>query len=413
MDRPLRILMIAPTSFFLDYGCHVRILEEARILQHLGHRVTIVTYYLGRDVPGLEILRCRPTPWRADYEVGSSLHKLAFDVFLAWRVWDVLLHRRFDLIHGHLYEGALIGKVLGRPWGLPVVFDRQGSLTGEMVDHRFLNPNGPWYRWVRLLEERINEMADFIVTSTQQGAVQLGYLGDRVPIRPLPDCVNADFFRPGVLSEKEVQARRAALGLPPEGPVVVYLGLLADWQGIPQLLQAARVLKERGVGVHFLIGGFPAEDYYRKMAQDLGVGDRVVFTGKVPYEESPAHLALGDIAVAPKLSATEGSGKILNYMAMALPTVAYDTPVSREYLGSLGVYASPPGSPVALADRIQALLEQPGLRQALGEGLRQRALRHFSWERAGRQLVAIYRELLAKRRLKHPSEPRRVFVREG
>lgn len=398
MDRPLRVLMIAPTSFFLDYGCHVRILEEARILQRLGHRVTIVTYYLGRDVPGLEIIRCRPTPWRADYEVGSSLHKLAFDVFLGWRVFTLLLRRRFDLIHGHLYEGALIGKVLGRLWGLPVVFDRQGSLTAEMVDHRFLNPHGPWYRWVRLLEERINEMADAIVTSTQQGAVQLGHLGNSVRIRPLPDCVNADFFRPGVLSPEEIAARRAALGLPSDRPVVVYLGLLADWQGIPQLLQAARLLKERGQEVHFLIGGFPAEDYYRRQAREMGVGDRVVFTGKVPYDESPAHLALGDIAVAPKLSATEGSGKILNYMAMALPTVAFDTPVSREYLGSLGVYASPPGNPAALADAIQILVEKPELRRALGDGLRQRALRHFSWERAGRQLVKIYREVLTRRR---------------
>ncbi len=398
MDHPLRILMIAPTSFFLDYGCHVRILEEARILQRFGHRVTIVTYYLGRDFPGLEIIRCRPTPWRAEYEVGSSLHKLAFDVFLGWRVLTLLLHRRFDLIHGHLYEGALIGKVLGRPWGLPVVFDRQGSLTAEMVDHRFLNPHGPWYRWVRLLEERINEMADVIVTSTQQGAVQLDHLGNSVPIRPLPDCVNADFFRPGVLSPEEVAARRAALGLPLDRPVVVYLGLLADWQGIPQLLQAARLLKEGGREIYFLIGGFPAEDYYRRQAQELGVGDRVVFTGKVPYDESPAHLALGDIAVAPKLSATEGSGKILNYMAMALPTVAFDTPVSREYLGSLGVYASPPGDPAALARAIQTLAEQPELRRALGEGLRQRALRHFSWERAGRQLIKVYREVLARKR---------------
>lgn len=398
MDRPLRILMIAPTSFFLDYGCHVRILEEAWVLQRLGHYVTIATYYLGRDIPGLEIVRCRPTPWRADYEVGSSLHKLAFDVFLAWRVLGLLLRRRFDLIHGHLYEGALIGRVLGRPWGLPVVFDRQGSLTGEMVDHRFLNPHGPWYRWVRLLEERINEMADVIVTSTQQGAVQLGHLGDSVRIRPLPDCVNAGFFRPGVLSPEEVAARRAALGIPPQATVVVYLGLLADWQGIPQLLQAARLLKERGQEVFFLVGGFPAEDHYRRRAQELGIGDRMVFTGKVRYEESPAHLALGDIAVAPKLSATEGSGKILNYMAMALPTVAFDTPVSREYLGSLGVYATPPGDPDALARAIQALVEQPDLRRALGEGLRQRALRHFSWDRAGRQLVRIYREVLEQKR---------------
>ncbi len=58
----------------------------------------------------------------------------------------------------------------------------------------------------------------------------------------------------------------------------------------------------------------------------------VAFTGKIPYDRAPEYLAFGDVAVAPKLSATEGSGKILNYMAMGLPVVAYDTPVSREYL---------------------------------------------------------------------------------
>jgi len=402
LDRPLRILMIAPTSFFLDYGCHVRILEEARVLQRLGHRVTIATYYLGRDIADLEIVRTRPTPWRADYEVGSSLHKLAFDVFLGWRVLDLVLSRSFDLIHGHLYEGALMGTVLGRLRGLPLVFDRQGSLTAEMIDHGFLRPQGQWYRWMRLLEQRIDEMADLTITSTQQGAVQLTRtLGARAErVRPLPDCVSLDYFRPDVLTAEQVAAQRAALGLPPEGPVIVYLGLLADYQGVPQLLEAARLLKERGAVAHFLVMGFPNVDHYRRLAEEMGIAGRVVFTGKVPYEEAPARLALGDIAVAPKLSATEGSGKILNYMAMALPVVAFDTPVSREYLGSLGVYATPPGDAAALADGIQELVNAPELRRRLGQQLRLRAARHFSWERAGRQLETIYRELIQSRRRK-------------
>ncbi len=399
MSRPLRILMIAPTSFFLDYGCHVRILEEAQVLRRLGHQVTIVTYHLGRDLPDLEIVRSRPTPWRAEYEVGTSLHKIAFDLLLGWRVLTVVLARRFDLIHAHLYDGALMGAVIGRLRRLPVVFDRQGSLTGEMVDHKFLSPDGPWFYWVRLLEQRINHMADMIVTSTQQGAIQLERYDDcdAACVRPLPDCVNLDFFRPDVLTDDEVAARRIGLGLPTDRPVVVYVGLLADYQGIPHLLQAVRILKERGVGVSFLIGGFPAVEHYQRMAANLVVSDRVVFTGKVPYNETPAHLAVGDIGVAPKLSATEGSGKILNYMAMELPTVAFDTPVSREYLGALGVYARPAGDPVALADSIQKLVQNPELRLALGRALRQRAAQHFSWGRAGRQLVKIYRELMSAR----------------
>jgi len=100
--------------------------------------------------------------------------------------------------------------------------------------------------------------------------------------------------------------------------------------------------------------------------------------------------------VAPKLSATEGSGKILNYMAMGLPVVAYDTPVSREYLGSLGIYASPLGDVDALAHALASVVGDPVAAQALGERLRERADRHFSWVRTGRQLMHIYQELLGK-----------------
>jgi len=390
--------MVAPTSFFLDYGCHVRILEEARVLQKLGHRVTIITYYMGRDLPDLEIVRTRPTPWHADYEVGSSPHKIAFDVFLTWTGLRVALHRRFDLVHGHLHEGALIGYFLSRLQQVPLIADFQGSMTSEMVDHHFLDPKGPWYRWVRLLELRIAHLPDAIITSTQLCAHMLEreFNCSARRVYPLPDCVNLDFFQPGALSSKEIAERKAALGIPPRSPTVCYLGLLADYQGTPLLIQAAQTLKRRGVEAHFLIMGFPAVAHYRQMATELGVGDRVTFTGKVPYKEAPAYLALGDIAVAPKLSDTEGAGKILNYMAMAKPTIAFDTPVSREYLGTLGVYAKRIGGPVALADAIESLLHNPQQWGELGEKLRARVARHFSWERAGRHLLTIYRTVLGR-----------------
>jgi glycosyltransferase involved in cell wall biosynthesis len=398
LSETYRILMVAPTSFFLDYGCHVRILEEARVLQKLGHRVTIITYYMGRDLPDLEIVRTRPTPWHADYEVGSSPHKIAFDVFLTWTGLRVALHRRFDLVHGHLHEGALIGYFLSRLQQVPLIADFQGSMTSEMVDHHFLDPKGPWYRWVRLLELRIAHLPDAIITSTQLCAHMLEreFNCSARRVYPLPDCVNLDFFQPGALSSKEIAERKAALGIPPRSPTVCYLGLLADYQGTPLLIQAAQTLKRRGVEAHFLIMGFPAVAHYRQMATELGVGDRVTFTGKVPYKEAPAYLALGDIAVAPKLSDTEGAGKILNYMAMAKPTIAFDTPVSREYLGTLGVYAKRIGGPVALADAIESLLHNPQQWGELGEKLRARVARHFSWERAGRHLLTIYRTVLGR-----------------
>lgn len=388
--------MIAPTSFFLDYGAHVRILEETRALQKLGHQVTIVTYYLGRDLPNMEIIRTRPTPWRADYEVGSSRHKIAFDLLLGWTGLKTALSRRFDIVHGHLHEGAFIGYFLSRLQRIPLVADYQGSMTSEMVDHHFLNPDGMWYRWWRLLEMRIDQLADVIVTSTTQAAqiLERDFDCDSARVRPLPDSVNVNFFRPDVLTPDEVAAQRAALGLPLNKPVVVYLGLLSDYQGIPHLLRAARILQDRGAEAYFLVGGFPSVQRYRQMAADLGVGERVIFRGKIPREDTPAHLALGDIAIAPKLSATEGCGKILEYMAMELPTVAFDAPQNREYLGTLGAYAGRDGDPAALADSIAGFLDDPQRRAELGRKLRERVARHFSWDRAGRHLLTIYRSVL-------------------
>ncbi len=395
MTRSRRILMIAPTSFFLDYGCHVRILEEARALQAQGQQVRIVTYYLGRDWPGLDIVRSMPTPWHADYEVGSSRHKIVFDVLLSWRALVETLRWRPHLIHGHLHEGALIGWVLSRLAHVPLVFDFQGSLTAEMLDHGFIKPDTTGHYWWRRLEARIVEMPDAILTSSSHTVDLLAEGFNRSNgIYALPDTVDLDFFNPQVLGPAERAAQRADLGIPADRCVIAYLGLLADYQGIPHLLQAVAALRRRAAPVTLLLMGFPGVESYRRMARKLGLGRAdVIFTGKVPYEESPAHLALGDIAVAPKISKTEGNGKILNYMGMALPVIAYETAISREYLGPLGHYATPIGDVDALADALDATVRCWRAGETRGPALRKRAARHFSWRRTGTDLMQIYRRV--------------------
>jgi glycosyltransferase involved in cell wall biosynthesis len=170
--------------------------------------------------------------------------------------------------------------------------------------------------------------------------------------------------------------------------VVVYLGLLADYQGTDALLQAATHLVQQRRDVHFLIMGFPAVDQYQQKAIQLGVADHVTFTGKIPYRKAREYLAMGDLAVAPKLSATEGSGKILNYMAMGLPTVAFDMPVSREYLGELGIYATP-ADPRSLSQALyRGLFDEA--HKANGHLLRQVAMERYSWDRAADTILQTY-----------------------
>jgi glycosyltransferase involved in cell wall biosynthesis len=392
----LRVLMIAPTSFFSDYGGHIRILEEMRVLQARGVTVAVVTYYKGKDVSGLDIRRTAPLPWRTDYEVGSSRHKIAFDLYLAAK--SLVEARRFrpNIIHGHMHEGALIGGLLARLWRVPLVFDYQGSLTAEMVDHRFLDSNGRLFSLVHRLETFITRrLPDAVLTSSGLAA---GLLQDEfhVPtkrVHTLADCADPIHFDPARFPWLPGDhPLRLQLGISPDTTIVGYLGLLTDYQGLPQLIETAAILKAQGERVHFLVMGYPNVDKYEGQARRRGLEDVMSFTGRVPFDRAPYFLAACDVAVAPKVSTSEGSGKLLNYMAMALPTVAYDTTVNHEYLGEEGIYV-PLGDVPAFASAVARLAHDPERRALVGERLRRRAIDEFNWSVAGDAILALYQRL--------------------
>jgi glycosyltransferase involved in cell wall biosynthesis len=398
---PHKILMIAPTSFFADYGGHIRILEEARALHKLGHQLTIATYHNGDDLPGLDIRRSWDVPWIKRALVGSSRHKLYLDVALSYRVLQTALQLRPSLIHAHMHEGALMGAAIKRVLNIPMIFDFQGSLTSEMVDHGFLRADGWLYRPLRAFERLINLQADALITSTANAAELLrrdfGFPAERLHV--VNDRVDTDRHQPFDGSpawQAEREHLRAELGIPAGRRIVVYLGLLAQYQGVNVLMEAARLLLAHQPDIHFLIMGYPDVPSYQRLAESLGIASNVTLPGRILYKDTQAYLSLGDVAVAPKMSATEGSGKIPLYMSMGLPIVAFDTSVSREYLADTGIYARF-GSADDLAAKLRIALEQPAWAASLSMAARKRAVRELSWEQAARQIDAIYAEVLRQR----------------
>lgn len=393
--------MIAPTGFFADYGCHVRIQGHALALQARGHQVLLVTYPGGRDVPG--IVTVRPPVWGRDREmpVGSSWRKFLLDSLLAPVVWQAARRWHPDLVHAYLHEGALFGAVLPRLRSLPLVFDFQGSLVSEMLDHRFLGAHSPFLPVWQRLEAWIDRQPQAILASSQH-AVDLLRTHFQVPaarVHHLADSIDPQQFRPaGTWPPDRLDALRHRLGLPPERPLVVYLGLLAPYQGIDLLLRAAqRLLAETRSATRpfFLIMGFPHVDHYRAQAQSLGLARDTLFTGAVPFSLAPLYLALGQVAVAPKISATEGSGKLLAYMAAGLPVAAFDTPVHREILGELGVYA-PTGDVDGLAGALACLLADCTRAQHAGAALRRRVVASYTWDHAAAAIEAAYTQITPK-----------------
>jgi glycosyltransferase involved in cell wall biosynthesis len=405
--------MIAPTSFFADYGGHIRIWEEARALQQLGHRLAIATYHNGDDMPGLDIRRSWDVPWIKRALVGSSRHKLYLDVALSYRALETALRLRPTVIHAHMHEGALMGAMLKRLLGIPMIFDFQGSLTAEMVDHHFLRSDSRLYQPMWQFERLINLQADALITSTYNAAELLrrdfAFPADR--LHTVTDRVDTGRNRPFDGSpgwEAERRRLRAALGIPEGRRIVAYLGLLAPYQGTNVLMEAARLLLPQMPDLHFLIMGYPDVASYQRLAESLGIADHVSLPGRILYKDAHAYLSLGDVAVAPKMSATEGSGKIPLYMAMGLPIVTFDSSVSREYLGDLGIYAAM-GSVDDLAAKLLLALEQREWAARLGVLGREHTVLELSWERAAQQIEAIYAGALERRR----GEPRATLRRHS
>ncbi|PKN16209.1 MAG: glycosyltransferase family 1 protein [Deltaproteobacteria bacterium HGW-Deltaproteobacteria-23] len=381
--------MLAPTPFFADRGCHVRIYEEARAIQSLGGIVEIVTYHIGRDLPGIKTHRIPKIPWYSKLEAGPSWHKPYLDVLLFFKALSVARKFKPDLIHAHLHEGAFIGILLKKLLRIPLIFDCQGSLTGEIVDHGFVGRGsfaGAVFGW---LESFINKSADTIITSSTPAAAEL-VKSWGVPVgsvTAVTDGVNTDEFFP---SDKITARKRLHF---PEGvPVAAFLGLFNRYQGVDLLLDVISLLKQRGSQIHFLLMGFPDEKY-RQLAVAAGIDDMITFTGKVDYAQAPLFLSAADVALSPKISLTEANGKLFNYMACSLPSMVFETPVNREILGDIGTYASF-ADPVDFADKLEALLADADRCAELGQRSREKAVREHSWMARGETLLRLYRKVL-------------------
>lgn len=382
--------MLAPTPYFSDRGCHVRIYEEARALRSLGHDVRIVTYHLGRDMPDIQTIRILQIPWYSRLEAGPSLHKLYLDALMFIKAAMLIPDFRPDLIHAHLHEGAFIGYFLKKLSGLPLVLDYQGSLTGECIDHGFFSASSRVASLFRMIERMINGFADRIITSSSAATAELvnSWGVQSQYVTPLIDAVDTDVFFPN--TDQQI---REALGISPSAFVVTYLGILSRYQGTDLLLDCIEQLKRDGIKVIFLIMGFP-EEQYRSEARARGLSEMIHFTGKVDYKEAPLLLSAADIAVTPKLSLTEANGKIFNYMACGLPVVAFDTPVNREVLGNTGIYARY-GDAGDMAAKIADLYAVSETRSFFSKQVRSKAVREHSWNSRGKQLFEVYRSILA------------------
>jgi glycosyltransferase involved in cell wall biosynthesis len=337
----MKILVIAPTPFFADRGCHIRIYREIRYLQARGHQVEVFTYHLGDDLPGLKIHRTIKIPWYRKLGPGPSYHKFYMDVLLLIKALRIIPKIKPDIIHSHLHEGAIIGKICSWVFKIPMVFDVQGSLVGELKAHKFIRKDSFLGKILLCIERWTYHTVHILFVNTNYTAEKLvrGFSLNQKSIFVVPDA--AIDVTPITLFNLSLQ-KKLDLGIPLDKKVVVYLGVLGKHQGTDFLLQVIQYVLKKRNDIHFLIMGYPDEEKYIDLSQKYNIHQHITFLGRIPFNQRWEYLALGDIAVSPKfMDGGEGNGKLYDYLAAGLPTIVFDHPVNREILGDRGVYAKP------------------------------------------------------------------------
>jgi glycosyltransferase involved in cell wall biosynthesis len=200
---------------------------------------------------------------------------------------------------------------------------------------------------------------------------------------------------------------RREFGVPPSAPLLASVSRLFAQKGQRELLQALARVRRKQPGVWLLVVGADAVEVHggsftrelEVLARDLGVADRVVFTGA--RSDIPRIMAACDVFALPSFEEPFGL-VFLEAMAMRRPIVAVNNGGTAEVVehGRSGLL-SPPYDIDALADNIVTLLANADLRARFGAYGRSRVLDTFNAQRMARDAGRGYETILNHRRPSH------------
>lgn len=401
----MHILHIFDHSIPLHSGYTFRtraILEQQRALGWNTSHITSIKHTaakaLEEDIDGLHFYRTpQPTGLMAKLPI---LNQLSVINTLATRLEEVARTIKPDILHAH--SPALNGVAalrVARRLGIPLVYEIRAFWEDAAVDHGTSQENGLRYKATRALETYVLRRANAITTictGLRNDIVARGISKEKVTV--IPNAVDLEHFTVGgvpdqALAEKLGLNRKCVLG---------FIGSFYAYEGLPLLLQALPEILRTVPDVRILlVGGGVQEGYLKRLAIDLGIADKVIFTGRVPHDQVQRYYDLVDIFVYPRLSMrlTElvTPLKPLEAMAQGCLVIASDVGGHKELIkhGETG-YLFRAGDANALADTVLDMLKQRANWPVLHAAARRFVETERNWPISVARYRAIYEQLVEK-----------------
>jgi 1,2-diacylglycerol 3-alpha-glucosyltransferase len=179
--------------------------------------------------------------------------------------------------------------------------------------------------------------------------------------------------------------------------VLISVGRLAPEKNWDTLLGAfAKVVAEQPAVRLILIGDGTARQSLETLASELGIGERVTFTGSLPFEEIPRYLKAADAFTFASVTETQGL-VTMEAMAAGLPVVAVDGPGTRDIVqhGKQGFLVE--NDPDALAQGLHQLLSDSQQRKRFSNNALKKA-KTFDIDQHGHQLIRAYEQAIQDKR---------------
>jgi D-inositol-3-phosphate glycosyltransferase len=305
----------------------------------------------------------------------------------------------FDAVHANYWLSGVAGHTIKHQMNIPLVstfhtLDRvKAEFSPEEVeaDSAHLRAEA---------EAATINCSDTVLASCSVEAEQISelYHADPSRIRIVAPGVDHAFFGPGYRPQA-----RAALGLPMDGPLLLFVGRIQPLKGVEVAVRALSSLAADRADARLAIVGGPSGprgdvelDRMMGLVDELGLAERVVFVPPRPHELLSTYYRAADVCLVP--SRSESFGLVaLEAAACGTPVVASDVGGLRTLVdhGRTGFLVEDP-TPEAFAAWIRRILAEPLLAERLGTGAVLRA-RRYTWARAASLLREIYEELTVGR----------------
>jgi hypothetical protein len=315
-----------------------------------------------------------------------------------------------DILHAHSpVLNALPALRAGRRLGIPVVYELRALWEDAAVDHGTTTEGSLRYRASRMLESHALRHAGHVTTiceGLRREIADRGIPAERITV--IPNAVDARAFRFGDAPDPVLRAKLGLAG----ASVIGFAGSFYSYEGLDLLLDAAALLVPGRPDLRILlVGGGPQEQALKSQAARLSLGDRVVFTGRVPHAEVQRYYDLIDVLAYPRhrmrLTEIVTPLKPLEAMAQGRMFVASDVGGHHELVrdGETG-FLFPAGDAGALARTIDRVLSDRADWPRVRSAARRFVETERTWSGSVSRYEGVYSNLLA-----HPARVRPLHAR--